>query len=92
MEVTAGRHSIERQVVTGAQLVAVDCERVHGIARVPLPKQSFSRTPVPVTLNDDHFSVPACPFALNAHERSAKIENQVVSLVTERPRDGDVML
>jgi hypothetical protein len=54
--------------------------------------EAVTPTPASTTADDDNVAGSNRPFALNSHQPAARVEDQVVALVSERSRDADAGL
>jgi hypothetical protein len=80
---------IDRDEEAPIEFHAVRGERINFIRRVSPPAETFRGAPRTDAV-DRHDSVPACrPLTLHAHQRRPQIEDQVVSLIPERPENAD---
>jgi hypothetical protein len=81
--------TLEWKEVATLQLGAIGGERVNFVRAVEASEEAFRVPSRAVAADYDHVSVPGRPFALDSYERWTKVEDEVVSLVTQRSGDAD---
>jgi hypothetical protein len=83
------RKGRERQEVAATHLGAVGGESVDLVLGVKPPQEPVGIPATAITPDLDDIAAPHRPFALNANELRAQVEDQVIGLVAGGLRDAD---